>query len=91
MSIYSFGIGAVLAALGVAAIYEHRETTPTPAVTEPPALLIGVAADVDIHVFNDHENRNVCYITTNRLSTAAGGISCVPMAYRDLEDDDVPH
>lgn len=75
---------------GIVWVANRDQTTPPPP-TEPPALLIGVADDVDIHVFHDHENRNVCYITTNRLHTAAGGISCVPMAYRDLEDDDVPH
>lgn len=68
-----------------------EQDNPVPMPTEPPALLIGVADDVDIHVFHDHENANTCYITTNRLRATAGGISCVPMAYRNLENDDVSY
>lgn len=97
MSIDSMDIlcGAVLIgtlAVGVGLYFDQQDAaTPPPMPTEPPALLIGVADDVDIHVFHDHENANTCYITTNRLRATAGGISCVPMAYRNLENDNVSY
>lgn len=52
----------------------------------PQGELVGTAGSTRVYVFIDEESHNICYIT-ERTQMGTGGISCVPLAYSNLHQE----
>lgn len=53
----------------------------------PQGELVGTAGSTRVYVFIDEESHNICYITERGDNAGGVGISCVPLAYSNLHQE----